>query len=72
MPERPVEPPFDCVTIEQVAEAVSEVYKPEGVTIWLDAPNKWLHNATPRQYVEAGDGDKVLALIEMLTTGSFG
>lgn len=61
------EPP----TIEQVAAAAAEVYKPEGVAIWLDAPNRALHNATPRQYVEAGDGDQVIALIERLAGGAF-
>lgn len=66
------EPPFNSVTIEQVIAAVGEVYKPEGVAIWLDAPNRSLHNATPRQYVEAGDGAQVLALIERLTGGAFG
>lgn len=59
------------VTIEQVAAAASEVYKPEGVTIWLDAPNRALYGATPRQYVAAGDGEQVLALIERLAGGAF-
>jgi hypothetical protein len=71
VPSDAIEPPSISVTIEQVVAAASEIYKPEGVAIWLDAPNRALHNATPRQYVDAGDGDQVLAVIERLTTGAY-
>lgn len=54
-----------------VHRAALDVWTAEGVDIWYDAPNPWLHNATPRQYVEAGDIDKVLQLIEQLVTGAF-
>lgn len=56
---------------DQVLTAAAEVWKPEGVGIWYDAPNPSLHNATPRQYVEAGDGGKVLALLNRLIGGAF-
>jgi len=58
--------------IEAVRIAALTVFTSEGVDIWLDAPNSQLHNATPRQCVEAGDADKVMGLIEQLATGSFG
>lgn len=59
-------------TEAEVREAASEVFKPEGVDLWYEAPNPLLHNASPRQCVEAGDGDKVLDVVEMLATGAFG
>ena len=55
-----------------VRAAAAEVFKPEGVAIWYDAPNLSLHNATPRQYVEAGDADKVLDVLDRLIGGAFG
>jgi hypothetical protein len=61
----------DKVTMEQVVEAASEVFKPEGVTIWIDAPNPRLNNATPRQFVDAGDGQRVLDLLTGYAEGSF-
>lgn len=58
------------VTLDQVIAAAGEIWYPEGVELWIDAPNRALHNATPRQYVEAGDGDKVLNLIAALADGA--
>lgn len=58
------------VTEAQVKGAATEIFRPEGVDIWYDAPNTRLHNATPAQYVRAGDGDKVLDLIEQLASGA--
>ena len=34
-----------------------------GVDRWYDMPNHLLNNATPRQFVDAGDGDRVLAVL---------
>lgn len=59
-------------SLRAVEAAAAEVYHPEGVRIWLDAPNPSLHNATPRQYVEAGDGAKVIALLGGLADGVMG
>jgi hypothetical protein len=59
------------VTIDDVTAAAGEVYYPEGVAIWLDAPNRLLRNTTPRQLVDEGRGDQVLALIEALADGAF-
>ena len=55
-----------------VRAAAAEVYKPEGVDIWMNAPNPSMHNATPMQMIEAGDTERVLQVLEQLTTGSFG
>ena len=35
------------VTEAQVRSAASAVWRPEGVDLWFDAPNRLLHNATP-------------------------
>ena len=42
-----------------------------GVDRWYDTPNSRLNNATPRQFVEAGDGKKVLDLLTRMTDGGF-
>lgn len=59
------------VTASEVRLAALEVWKSEGVDLWYYAPNPKLHNATPDQYVRAGDGDKVLGLISALAEGVF-
>ena len=58
-------------TIDDVLAAAAEVFTPEGVTIWIDAPNPRLNNATPRQFVNAGDGQRVLDLLTGYAEGSF-
>jgi hypothetical protein len=55
----------------RVRAAAAEVYRPEGVDIWYDAPNRLLNNASPRQFVEAGDADRVLEVLDQLASGSF-
>ena len=55
-----------------VRAAAAEVYKPEGVDIWMNAPNPWFHYSTPMQMIAAGDTERVLQVLEQLTTGSFG
>lgn len=60
------EPPSDE---ERVRAALAEVYKPEG-DLWMRSPNRLLNNATPMQFIAAGDTDRVLALIEALATGA--
>lgn len=60
---------FEMVTEADVRAAALEVYRPEGIDIWYDAPNRLLNNATPRRFVETGDGTRVLALIAAMADG---
>lgn len=55
-----------------VRSAAAVVYKPEGVDIWMNAPNRSLNNATPMQFIAAGDTDRVLQVLEQLAGGAFG
>ena len=48
-----------------------EVYTPEGVTIWMGARNAMLDGRTPDELLEAGESDRVLALLDMLASGGF-
>lgn len=55
-----------------VRHAAAEVFTPEGVDIWLRSPNRSLNNATPLQFIAAGDTDRVLQLLAQLADGAFG
>jgi uncharacterized protein (DUF2384 family) len=57
--------------IEYVIEKAREVFTPEGVEIWIGAPNPLLDGRTPRDLVEAGETNRVLALIDALASGAF-
>ena len=52
-----------------ISEAAGLLTDPEA---WIDRPNELLGNKTPRELVEEGRGDKVLALIESLKDGGYG
>jgi hypothetical protein len=54
-----------------VREMAAEVYTPEGVELWMHAPNRTLNNATPLQFIEAGDTERVLQVLEQLITGAY-
>lgn len=56
----------------QVRAAAAEIFKPEGVDIWLAIPNRWMNNATPMQFIRAGDTDRVLAILAGLADGVMG
>ena len=60
----------EVVTERQVRDALSEIYHPEGAVLWYDSPNPHLNAATPRQFVDAGDGWRVLQIIDALATGA--
>lgn len=57
-------------TEPEIREALAEVYRPEGVEIWLHAGNKLLDGAVPADLIARGDGAMVLDVIEMLATGA--
>ena len=55
----------------RVLDALNEVYKPEGCALWYESPNRMLDGRTPRQAVDAGDGGKVLDVIDLLVSGGY-
>lgn len=61
-----------CVCEMVVRDAAGRVFKPAGVDIWMQAPNPWLNNATPMQFIRAGDVDRVLDVIAGLAEGVTG
>ena len=56
---------------DRVLAMCGEVYTPEGVTIWMGARNAMLDGRTPDELLEAGESDRVLALLDMLASGGF-
>jgi hypothetical protein len=56
----------------QVRAAATAVYRPEGVDIWMNAANPSLNGATPMQSIAAGNGERVLQVIDQLASGAFG
>lgn len=54
----------------QVLWQLSESYPPQEVARWLRSPHPLLEDMAPADVLEAGGEDRVLALIEQLTTGA--
>lgn len=50
-----------------VRQELAEIYRPEGVELWLNSPHKLLGG---RRAVDCGV-DEVLRIIEQLQTGAF-
>lgn len=48
---------------KQLIAAVTEVYRPVGVLIWLSSPNRHLNGRTPRELIESGTEDDWAALL---------
>jgi len=55
-----------------ICKALDGVYLPEGVRIWLSAPNPMLDGEIPNDLIERGDTERVMHVVEMLTTGAYG
>jgi hypothetical protein len=60
----------DGPELAYVRDRLAEVYQPEGIELWLRAPNRVLHGMVPRDLIRAGRADEVLDLIEALATGA--
>lgn len=62
-----------CLSLlrKEVEVALAEVYRPEGVAIWMRARNKALGGRVPEQMIAVGEISDVLDLIEALTIGAF-
>ena len=58
------------VDIMYFAQQLAEVYKPEGVEIWLHARNRGLGGERPIDLLARGEFQLVLAAVERLRAGS--
>jgi hypothetical protein len=60
----------EVVDVERrVRELLAEVYKPEGVEIWLNSPNRNLSGNRPAELIAQGWGKDVLREAERLAHG---
>jgi hypothetical protein len=57
-------------TLETARAWLAEVYRPDGVEIWLHSRNKMLGGDVALDLIARGEGDRVLAAIDILRTGS--
>lgn len=55
--------------LQYVIEELSDVYKPEGIDIWLHAPQRALGGRRPIDTLKAGDFESVLQLVQRLAGG---
>ena len=56
--------------IKYVVDALSDVYTPEGIDIWLHGRNRSLKGQKPIELLLEGDFRTVLAAVERLQTGA--
>lgn len=55
--------------LRYVADAVSEVIRPEDINLWMFEPNKLLDGDTPADRIREGRYKEVLAVIDALAEG---
>lgn len=55
--------------LQYVIEELSDVYKPEGVDIWLHARHRALDDRRPLDVLKAGEFQTVLQLVQRLAGG---
>lgn len=55
----------------ELREMLAEVYRPEGVAIWLTARHSQFGGLTVDEMMDADREDEVLAAVERLITGAF-
>lgn len=59
-------------TLSDIDQSLRQLYaENQERTAWLNTPHPWLNNATPMQFLEAGDADRVLDVLDALLTGAF-
>lgn len=61
--------PMDRWTVRM---ALSRVYRPQGVEIWMRSRHPAFGGLTAEQMIQGGMTDDVLAEIDRLSTGAFG
>lgn len=59
------------LTLEWLAEELSEFYEPGEARLWLFSRHRLLRGDTPADRIQAGRADDVLALIDQLRDGAF-
>lgn len=59
------------LTLEWVMDQLAELYEPAEARLWLFSPHKLLEGKTPAQYLQKGDFDDVMAIIDQLKDGAF-
>lgn len=53
----------ETAKFEQLISEVCEVYRPTGVLIWLNSPNKHFGGKSPRELIESGTDDNWAQLL---------
>lgn len=67
---RPEGPKRDrLLEIQYVVGELADVYKPEGVEIWLHSPQRLLEGRRPMDALKSGDFELVLGLVHRLAGG---
>lgn len=56
-------------TEAEVRTALAEIYRPEGIDIWMRSRNPLLKGDVPSDLVARGEGSRVLDLIAALAEG---
>lgn len=59
------------IEIIEVERILLNVIKPEAIPEWWDTPLPRLHNATGRQMIAGGDGERLLAYVRTYLDESF-
>jgi uncharacterized protein (DUF2384 family) len=68
---RPTGPKRDrLLEVAYIVDQLKDVYKPEGVDIWLHGRNRDLNGKRPIDLLREGDFAAVLNAVERLTTGA--
>jgi uncharacterized protein (DUF2384 family) len=55
--------------LQYVIEELSDVYRPEGVEIWLHSPQRALQGRRPLDVLKTGEFQTVLQLVQRLAGG---
>lgn len=59
------------VSTEQVREAFNRTFVDGSWGVWVGKPNEYLEGEVPQALIDAGRGDRVLALLDALAEGVF-
>lgn len=57
--------------LEWLADQLSEFFPPEEARLWLFSPHRLLHGERPADFIQRGDAQAVLALIDQLRDGAY-
>lgn len=68
MTERGDEDPL----LSAILNSLSDTYRPEGVGIWMNSPNRHFDGDRPIDLVRRGEAERVLAEADRLAGGPFG